>query len=523
MIKMDLRQSVLRRLLNMIGNTTNEQADTVLDKVDAELGKLFEDRNILLSGGGNVAVNAGATSVTFSASLKLHINSQVAGGAPTIIDLGSATQTFSSDGNMFYVIIDRLLGTATVPAVGPSLPLVTSTNQEVFLIAKRVGTSIIFRDGTVIPAGRTIILGSSDLFGSLGSTTNALVKTNGTDGKTVQGTNVIVDGSNNMSGINDLKVASSYVGSGSKDASAILQADSATQGFLPPRTVKASIGSPVEGLMIYDTTDKKMEFFNGSIWATIAETVTLHSQTFTTLGLQTFTVPTGVTWVIVRGCGGGGGGGGGGGTGGGIHNPSGGGGGGGGSTPQQFVYAVSPGTVNVYIGDGGAGGAGATFEFNDGSPGVKGQDSYFGSLYFGGSYGGGGGGRSNAGGLAGSAASQYLAYRMNQQCGSGAGGSALNAGSNGNASQWAAGGIGGIAQSVDGYPGGGGGGGGAGIGAGANGGNGRQVVTGNNGSAAGANTGAGGGGGGGSENGGGGTGGNGGKGGSGVITVFWIA
>jgi len=53
------------------------------------------------------------------------------------------------------------------------------------------------------------------------------------------------------------------------DASAILQADSTTQGFLPPRMTtgeKNAIASPAAGLMVYDTDANQMSYWNGSSW-----------------------------------------------------------------------------------------------------------------------------------------------------------------------------------------------------------------------------------------------------------------
>ena len=53
------------------------------------------------------------------------------------------------------------------------------------------------------------------------------------------------------------------------DASAVLQADSTTQGFLPPRMTDAerdAIATPAAGLMIYDTTNNQMNYWNGSTW-----------------------------------------------------------------------------------------------------------------------------------------------------------------------------------------------------------------------------------------------------------------
>ena len=53
------------------------------------------------------------------------------------------------------------------------------------------------------------------------------------------------------------------------DASAILQADSTTQGFLPPRMTsgeKNAITSPAPGLMVYDTDANQMSYWNGGGW-----------------------------------------------------------------------------------------------------------------------------------------------------------------------------------------------------------------------------------------------------------------
>ena len=65
--------------------------------------------------------------------------------------------------------------------------------------------------------------------------------------------------------------ASLSVGSGytPANASAVLQADSTTQGFLPPRMTDAerdAITNPAAGLMIYDTSNNQMNYWNGSTW-----------------------------------------------------------------------------------------------------------------------------------------------------------------------------------------------------------------------------------------------------------------
>jgi hypothetical protein len=59
---------------------------------------------------------------------------------------------------------------------------------------------------------------------------------------------------------------------GNPSNSAILQADSTTKGFLPPRmttTQKNAIASPATGLQIYDTTLNRPCFYDGTTWITL--------------------------------------------------------------------------------------------------------------------------------------------------------------------------------------------------------------------------------------------------------------
>ena len=63
-----------------------------------------------------------------------------------------------------------------------------------------------------------------------------------------------------------------YINTTSYNASAILQADSTTQGFLPPRMTTAqknAISSPAAGLQVYDTTLNRPCFYSGSAWVTL--------------------------------------------------------------------------------------------------------------------------------------------------------------------------------------------------------------------------------------------------------------
>ena len=58
------------------------------------------------------------------------------------------------------------------------------------------------------------------------------------------------------------------IGASSPDASAKLQIDSTTQGFLPPRmtTTQVEAIEPTAGLIVYDTTTNNLKCYDGSAW-----------------------------------------------------------------------------------------------------------------------------------------------------------------------------------------------------------------------------------------------------------------
>ena len=67
-------------------------------------------------------------------------------------------------------------------------------------------------------------------------------------------------------------VGGAYINTTSVQASAILQADSTTKGFLPPRmttTQKNAIATPASGLVVYDTTLGKLCVRGAASWETI--------------------------------------------------------------------------------------------------------------------------------------------------------------------------------------------------------------------------------------------------------------
>ena len=62
------------------------------------------------------------------------------------------------------------------------------------------------------------------------------------------------------------------MGTTTPNASAAVQVDSTTQGFLPPRITTAqrtAISSPAEGLMVFDTDLKQWMGYDSTQWVVI--------------------------------------------------------------------------------------------------------------------------------------------------------------------------------------------------------------------------------------------------------------
>lgn len=109
-------------------------------------------------------------------------------------------------------------------------------------------------------------LGVDLRFKSLVGTTNRVSVTSGTNDITFSTPQDINTNSN-------VQFGSLYLGTGTISSSALLQADSTTKGFLPPRMTTAqrtAISSPATGLLVYDTDNKSLWHYTGTAWETVA-------------------------------------------------------------------------------------------------------------------------------------------------------------------------------------------------------------------------------------------------------------
>jgi hypothetical protein len=98
------------------------------------------------------------------------------------------------------------------------------------------------------------------------------------------GNDVILNGSDGKVGI----------GTTTPESSAKLEIASTTQGFLPPRmttTQRDAITSPADGLIIYNTTNNRLEIRSSSAWLTLVTLTGTETLTNKTLTSPTLTTP----------------------------------------------------------------------------------------------------------------------------------------------------------------------------------------------------------------------------------------
>ena len=165
--RIDVRQAIYRPTPVTVGNTANTQLDTILSKIDTELGSLLRSQNVHLTDGGNITFSG--TQVLFTQNLNLVLFQGIGTSnvSPITISLGSATQSLNN-GDMLIATVNYTANTAVVSVVSSATGLgpVNTTNQNnIFVIATRIvladSTNVCyFANGSMFTAGQTAKLGA---------------------------------------------------------------------------------------------------------------------------------------------------------------------------------------------------------------------------------------------------------------------------------------------------------------------------------------------------------------------------
>jgi len=220
---------------------------------------------------GNVGIGITPTSTTLTVSGRATITSRLRIGST-----GDPNNTLEVWGNSshqrgngsIWATFNQVSETVGIRTTTPSASLhivgqTTSSLSSSLLVQNSAGTTLMsVRDDGFINTG-TINTGAGNI------STNAVVSALMVLGNGFPRLYYANAANANLSlNAKNITVSTSAYNAGSSD-SAVLEVNSTTQGFLPPRmttTQKNAIATPAAGLMVYDTTLNQMSYYNGTSW-----------------------------------------------------------------------------------------------------------------------------------------------------------------------------------------------------------------------------------------------------------------
>ncbi len=297
----DARQIIIKRFLSQIADRSNfdgtadaKQADAteidiLLDSIDLDLTSPLRidasnpidltisigaslipntktNRNNAIGHIDNTLVNFTSGTIVFPAS----------SGNPVVVTPGS-NPTLTVTNNNFIKGIIHLTSAGNLGIVFGTENVVeaSATVPKAPQLTMPIGYVTLFNNaGTIDNVSQDKIfqlsaLQEMPLIGDLGATDNVLSRTDGVTGQKVQGSAVTLDDSDNIGNITSLGVG---VTTGAKEATAIAQFNSTTQGILPVKMTEAqrdNISSPATALEIWNTDANTKQVFNGTSWVSI--------------------------------------------------------------------------------------------------------------------------------------------------------------------------------------------------------------------------------------------------------------
>ena len=244
----------------LVQNSDGGDLLTLTDDGALQINSDATERFTIANANGNAALNFRYNNIYTSGGNVLYIS-----GASTIISGGGSERLRTSSTGT------TIKGSGAINTT--SALIVENSNGDVALNLRDGNTSYFPKSvafGTSSPASstRVHIQGS----GATSATTALLVQNSaGTDLLKV------LDDGNVLMSANKFQIQAGKtinytpvgVGGASVDNSAVLQANSTTKGFLPPRmttTERDAISTPAAGLMVYNTTTNKAQCYNGTAW-----------------------------------------------------------------------------------------------------------------------------------------------------------------------------------------------------------------------------------------------------------------
>lgn len=144
-----------------------------------------------------------------------------------------------------------------------------STEQNDVYI--NLGRTVTWATGAITTQRAVRVVAPTYAFAGASTITTAV--TVDISGAPTAGTNATITNAYALRVASGASLFSGSVGiGGAPDSKAALTITSTTQGFLPPRmtgTERDAISSPTAGLIVYNSTTNKLNFYNGSAWEVV--------------------------------------------------------------------------------------------------------------------------------------------------------------------------------------------------------------------------------------------------------------
>lgn len=257
----------------------------IISRQGTNLVKMFFNNTIGIGGIGSAAKLGVRGSGSTSATTSLLVQNSAGSAALTITDDRVATINECFFGDSFGPRIRVSGGNGIISCVYNGLTLSSGSyvqiNNNTFYVGPGNNTNgqlTVSLPAKVANTTETVSLSAGSMYYGVGEGRLVIQAQTNASGYNALGNTYIAGGRNTNGGAHgnvylgvDLTGALGNVGVGTNsiNASAKLQVDSTTQGFLPPRMTTAqknAISSPSPGLQVYDTTLNQMSYFNGTTW-----------------------------------------------------------------------------------------------------------------------------------------------------------------------------------------------------------------------------------------------------------------
>lgn len=244
------------------GLQNSTASDIIFKTPDEQVAAVYIER---------LRINSGLTPTIEISNADLDLNQNDIADVLTL-NFGAANATLGSDGSNRLTLDKNLVltgATATIyggDATGEQLNLYPNTvdTDEFIRILGNSGITVFLATGGSSTFKVTNTDTPADIFFQVSEATGDVSVLNGLSCDDFAATSVAADTGEFLTSL--------VIGGGVLDASAVMQIDSTTQGFLPPRmtTVEmAAIVTPATGLMVYDTTTNNWKGYNGTAWVVL--------------------------------------------------------------------------------------------------------------------------------------------------------------------------------------------------------------------------------------------------------------